>query len=414
MLALAATQVQISGSIELSLAAPVLKLLPILAATRAGQSVAYLAVEEGSGGLEWCWSIAAGERQIEERGLFLEPAKLHPELSGDISDERPLREVTGPARLAVQEMIPAFGDPRARVYARAVVDREGMRGVLLFARPRRWFASRDTVLDPLCALLESEIARETERSAQMTILRADHTAVVGELDRVTARTEALGRELEKARQTLAGVEPRIEALEYATGRGTDMLMEAHTRLARAEERLCRHGRIFTTLREMLERHAAGASPRELAAELVRMVSEAFGGSRCSLLLADSDTAGREYLRLAAARGLPANIDPREVRIRPGQGISGWVASSGEEVVVRDEEEAARLPLSAGEGYTGSAFASFPLTCHGRFSGVLNLTNFRAGTFGNDELDELRVVSLSVALVVDHARLNERLFALDPL
>lgn len=396
-----------------SFAAPVLKLLPVLAAARAGQSVAYLALEEGSGALNWCWSIAAGERQIEERALHLEPSRLHPELPGDIADERPFREITGAARLRVQELIPAFGPHRARVYARAVADQGRMAGVLLFARPRRWFATPDTMLGPLCALLESEIAREAEHGAQGAALRAHHAALVEELDRVTVGAEALGGEVDRARRALARVEPRIEALEYATARGTDMLMEAHTCLAHAEERLRRHGRIFTALREMLERHAAGTSPPELAAELVRMVSEAFGGSRCSLLLADSDTAGREYLRLAAARGLPRGIDPHQVRVQPGQGISGWVASSGEEVVVRDEEEAARLPLLAGDGYTGPAFASFPLTCHGRFSGVLNLTNFRGGTFGDDELDELRVVALSVALVVDHARLNERLFALDP-
>jgi hypothetical protein len=41
--------------------------------------------------------------------------------------------------------------------------------------------------------------------------------------------------------------------------------------------------------------------------------------------------------------------------------------------------------------------------------VLNLTNFRAGTVDDSEVEQLRLVSLCVALLADHAGLSQRLF-----
>jgi GAF domain-containing protein len=83
------------------------------------------------------------------------------------------------------------------------------------------------------------------------------------------------------------------------------------------------------------------------------------------------------------------------------------------LVVRDPEEGITHPLMKDAWYTGPAFVSLPLLCRGRLLGVLNLSNFRAGTVDDQEVEQLRLVALCVGLLVDHAALGPRLFAGQP-
>ena len=109
-------------------------------------------------------------------------------------------------------------------------------------------------------------------------------------------------------------------------------------------------------------------------------------------------------------GLPPALDAGEVRISQGSGISGEVARTRMPVVVRDPEDKSGGALMGDDWYTSDAFVSLPLVSRGRLLGVLNLTNFRAGTVDDTEVEQLRLVSLCVALLADHAGLSERLFA----
>ncbi len=78
-------------------------------------------------------------------------------------------------------------------------------------------------------------------------------------------------------------------------------------------------------------------------------------------------------------------------------------------MVRDLAEGTGSALLGDDWYTSDAFVSLPLVCRGRLLGVLNLTNFRAGTVDDTEVEQLRLISLCVALLADHASLAERLF-----
>jgi two-component system NarL family sensor kinase len=149
-------------------------------------------------------------------------------------------------------------------------------------------------------------------------------------------------------------------------------------------------------------------PRELAVEIVRTVAEAFGGGRCSLLLVDERAPGSD-LRLGAAVGLPPAVDAGEVRVPMGSGISGQVARTRTAHVFRDAGDADATALVGDDWYTSDAFVSLPLVSRGRLLGVLNLTNFRAGTVDDSEVEQLRLVALCVGLLADHAALSERLF-----
>jgi signal transduction protein with GAF and PtsI domain len=207
---------------------------------------------------------------------------------------------------------------------------------------------------------------------------------------------------------IARLRTRMEALERAAASATEMLMDAHVEIDRRSQRHQRQTRVLYLLRKLLERSAAGMPAQQLADEVVKTVSDAFGGNRCSLLLID-ESGGVPELRLCAGVGLPPMVDSDRVRVPLGRGISGAVASSRTALVVRDPDEGVTHPLMRDAWYTGPAFVSLPLLCRGQLLGVLNLSNFRAGTVDDYEVEQLRLVALCVGLLVDHAGLNRRLF-----
>jgi signal transduction protein with GAF and PtsI domain len=284
-------------------------------------------------------------------------------------------------------------------------------GVLVLAEPRRRMMQRklDETMDAGGDVLELCLSRalmlRERQQADEARAQAVRSLAAPPSDRVRSAEAAAG----EARRDMEALRGKMEALEAAAASATGLLMEAHVDLDRRAQRHQRQTRVLYLLRKLLERSAAGMPPQELAEEVVKTVSEAFGGNRCSLLLID-EHGGTPELRLCAAVGLPPMIDTVAVRVPMGRGISGAVARSRTALVVRDPDEGVTHPLMRDAWYTGPAFVSLPLLCRGQLLGVLNLSNFRAGTVDDYEVEQLRLVALCVGLLVDHAGLAQRLFA----
>lgn len=390
------------------------RLLPALAEASRGRRVAFAEYDPERKVFGRRWTCGA-DGAVAEGELNLEPARVNPLLAEDAAGDRPLRSGDTMAFWALQSLIPDIEADGSRLFVRAVADEGRWIGALVVAEPKRWLpGSDDRALQALADVLELGLARVYARQRLVEAEEAHRSAIEALARRFSERVQGLKKEVVDARRTLASSESKVEALDEATEKATELLAYAHEELARRTERLRRQTRVQFLLRQMLERHAQGTPPRELATDLVNLVSEAFSGSRCSLLLVDPlGREGAEHMRVAASLGLPSAVDARRLRVSVGEGVSGWVARNRTELVVRGPGEAAQLPILGDKmGYTGSAFVSFPLVSHGRFQGVLNLTNFREGVLDDAEVEQLRLVALCVALVVDHARLNERLFAID--
>ena len=386
------------------------RMLPVLTGSKGERRVAYAQYDAQAGVLAYRWS-ASDEGEIDEARLQLEPERLHTLLGDDAGGDRPLRPVDSAPAWVLKDLIPGLEPEKWWVRARAVSHDGRWLGVLVIAEPRRRMLPRrsDDAMDAggdvleLC-LSRALMLREREQAEAARVAAVRSLAVAGP----PADADGAVRE---ARQDVEKLRSRIEALEAAAASATEMLMEAHVEIDRRAQRHQRQTRVLYLLRKLLERSAQGLPPRELADEVVKTVSDAFGGQRCSLLLIDE--AGGDELRLCAAVGLPPMVSGDTVRVPLGQGISGSVASSRTALVVRDPEEGITHPLMRDAWYTGPAFVSLPLLCRGRLLGVLNLSNFRAGTVDDYEVEQLRLVALCVGLLVDHAGLGERLFAEQP-
>jgi putative methionine-R-sulfoxide reductase with GAF domain len=383
------------------------RLLPVLAGPRGERRVAYAAYDPARGVFIKRWTLGEGGR-VDEAAVELEPSRLHSLLMDDAGGDRPLRPADSIVIWVLKDLLPGIDPDRNTVRVRAIAHDGALLGALIVAEPRRFMGRKDDEGSVAAAgdVLEMALARAIALDAAGPALGQS----AGLTESVVERLKASERAVAEARSEVERSGARLEALERAAGGATELLMDAHVELDRRAAKHQRQTRVLFLLRKLLDRSAAGdLEPTELAVEIVRTVAEAFGGGRCSLLLVDEASDERE-LRLGAAVGLPPALDAGEVRVSLGSGISGEVARTRMPVVVRDPEDKSGGALMGDDWYTSDAFVSLPLVSRGRLLGVLNLTNFRAGTVDDTEVEQLRLVSLCVALLADHAGLAERLFA----
>jgi hypothetical protein len=385
------------------------RILPVISGKRAERITVYAEYDSSQKQLTRAWFITP-EGALDSRELQLDPARLHPLMRDDVAGHRPLRPTDSSPEWALKDLFRGVDLRKRRVRVRVVADDGRWLGVLGIASQVSLLSRGDDPrVQTLCDTLELALGRILTRQRLVDLEQQHRVNLEKAVRRSAERLQQVEREIAELESAKRMTEPRISALEEAAARATEMLMETHVELAGKTERMRRQARVIFLLRQLLDQYADGVAPDALAAAVVRAVSNAFGGERCSLLLTDPALRERS-LRMAAAHGMPADVDVRSVNIEVGRGVSGWVARHQAPVVVRDEGESAHFPLAKDQGYTGPAFASLPLTCNGRLLGVLNLTNFRDGTFDDVELEMLRLVARCIALVVDHARLSERLFA----
>ncbi len=387
------------------------RLLPVLAGPRGERRVAYASYDAARGVFTRRWTLGEGNN-VEEAAVEVEPQRLHSLLMDDAGGDRPLRPAESVAVWVLRDLLPGIDPERNSIRVRAIAHDGALLGALLVAEPRRFSLGRKDE-GPVAAagdVLEMALARATALAAAGPPLGVSQP--VGVAESFIERLKESERALADARGEMERTRGRLEALERAAGGATELLMDAHVELDRRNARHQRQTRVLFLLRKLLDRNAAGMEPTELAVEIVRTVAEAFGGGRCSLLLVDEASPEHE-LRLGAAVGLPPALDAGGVRVSLGSGIAGEVARTRMPLVVRDPQDETGGTLVGDDWYTSDAFVSLPLVSRGRLLGVLNLTNFRAGTVDDSEVEQLRLVSLCVALLADHAGLSERLFAPRP-
>ena len=130
------------------------------------------------------------------------------------------------------------------------------------------------------------------------------------------------------------------------------------------------------------------------------MEEFFGPERWSLLMVDEETGDLEYA-LTTGR---SSVKPG-TRLRPGEGIAGWVARTGEPLVIPDvrlDRDWSRFAREHPELNLHS-IACLPLRHGGRTLGVLQLHNSKLDLLPDSSLSFLRVLCDYAAIALENAR-----------
>jgi signal transduction histidine kinase len=110
-----------------------------------------------------------------------------------------------------------------------------------------------------------------------------------------------------------------------------------------------------------------------------------------------------FLEILAAKGLPT--DAAELKLRIGQGITGWVARTGRPARVGDVQADSRYVMLRREVRSELAV---PLEVNGEVRGVLNVDSDRLEAFSAADQELLEALAAQAANVIHHTWLYEQL------
>ncbi|MFV8263734.1 GAF domain-containing protein [Mycolicibacterium peregrinum] len=168
-------------------------------------------------------------------------------------------------------------------------------------------------------------------------------------------------------------------------------------------------RELALLRELIRAASSGPGVEPLAAAATRMITASTATDVCFVhVLDDSDRA----LTLAGATP-PFDAEIGKIRLPLGQGISGWVASHRQPVVIsHDKESDPRYkPFESLRGRDFTSMVSVPMeTGPGGLVGVLNVHTVDRREFTPRDVELLLVIGRLIAGALHQARLHRQLVA----
>jgi len=156
------------------------------------------------------------------------------------------------------------------------------------------------------------------------------------------------------------------------------------------------------LHEMGVRLGTAAGFHEVLARVVDFASGLVKCDSCLVYVLEGD----ELVLRASKNKHPEVVDTLKLRL--GQGITGWVAENGESVAVSENARSdprfeffQELPEDSFE-----AFLSVPLMCRGRVMGVINLQHRRPHVYNQRQIQLISTIGFLVGAEIEMARLEE--------
>ena len=134
--------------------------------------------------------------------------------------------------------------------------------------------------------------------------------------------------------------------------------------------------------------------------LVSKFTELMEADRTTLYLLD-DSGQELWTKVLEGEGM------KEIRLRLGQGIAGWVAEAGEAVRIEDAYDDPRFNKEVDQtsGYRTRSILCVPMRDHkSRLTGVVQVLNKRGGGFTVDDEETLTALASHASVAIDNSRL----------
>jgi two-component system, NarL family, sensor kinase len=181
------------------------------------------------------------------------------------------------------------------------------------------------------------------------------------------------------------------------------------RSAPARRNVLTADRELALLRELIQAASSGPGVEPLAAAAARMITDATATDVCFVhVLDDTDRS----LTLTGATP-PFDSEVGKIRLPLGSGISGWVASNRQPVVISHDKESdpRYLPFESLRGSDFTSMVSVPMeTDPGGLVGVLNVHTVHRREFTARDVELLLVIGRLIAGALHQARLHRQLVA----
>lgn len=206
-----------------------------------------------------------------------------------------------------------------------------------------------------------------------------------------------------------GVDEVIPAIEQALAE--ELLRQERENLtvalAQANKRLQQQLQHWATLNDIAQAISSTLEEPEIFKRVVENVTRILRVEACSLLLLDQKTSELEFAVML--EGDEARYS--DFRLKPGQGIAGWVAQRGRPLLVPNTRQDPRFyaEVDRTTRFQTRSIICVPLKAKGQVIGVLEAINkidsSQDATFTEEDLKLLTTLASWVAVAVENARLN---------
>ncbi len=164
------------------------------------------------------------------------------------------------------------------------------------------------------------------------------------------------------------------------------------------------GRVLKSLLEAATAlHSSLALPLDALLDLIMdSACRVFQAGAASLLLLDEDTGTLSFKTATGEK----REQLKEVRLKLGEGIAGWVAQTGQPLLIQDPERDQRFHRELGEklDFRTTSLLCVPLRLDGKVIGVLQILNRLKGRFSEEDLGALELLADQVSQAIRNARL----------
>ncbi|MFQ5577146.1 MAG: response regulator, partial [Anaerolineae bacterium] len=183
-----------------------------------------------------------------------------------------------------------------------------------------------------------------------------------------------------------------------------LLKEKQEALAALEQR----NQDLALLNQAGQTFTATLDLQQVSGLLLQAATQLVGAQGSSIWLWDDTRVGWLVCQVVYNRG--EHHSPLNLRLRPGEGIAGWVAQHGQSVMVDNVKDDVRfsVQIDAQTGFETSSLLIVPL--HGRegLIGVLEIVNKLEGRFTSNDLTLAQALAAPAAIAIDNARMVEAL------
>ncbi len=147
-------------------------------------------------------------------------------------------------------------------------------------------------------------------------------------------------------------------------------------------------------------------PLEVRQMAIETIPHCVSADVASLLLIDSET-GELYFEVASGEN---SETLKTIRLKPGEGIAGWVARRGGAIIIDDVKSDKRFASTVDNttGYQTRNMIVAPVATKDKLWGVLQVINKLAGDFNEDDLDLVRALANQVAIAIENASIYQEL------
>ncbi len=166
--------------------------------------------------------------------------------------------------------------------------------------------------------------------------------------------------------------------------------------ADAQERISQH----RLLHHITTAAASSSTIQDVLNSAVQGLLVALGGDQISIMMADKE---QKTLEVRAAAGYPSE-DSAKLKIPFGIGITGWVASHRQSLLVIDTSKDSRY--IAVNPKVRSEIA-IPLVYRNEVLGILNVESTRLNAYNTNDEEMLGILAGSLAAIIAHSRLLDQ-------